>query len=75
MRPEQIKAEVNQLELSEKLTLVEDIWDSIAQINDEPTLSQWQEEITKRVLAVESGNAIGLDFKDSIQTARNRLSQ
>lgn len=33
MRPEQIKDEVSKLGLSEKLLLVEDIWDSIAVSN------------------------------------------
>ncbi len=35
MRPEEIKAEISQLELSEKILLVEDIWDSIASSNSE----------------------------------------
>jgi len=35
MRAEEIKAEISQLELSEKLLLVEDIWDSIAISNAE----------------------------------------
>ena len=49
MRPEQIKAEINQLEFSEKLTLVEEIWDPIAQSNQELSLSQWQkQELDKR---------------------------
>lgn len=37
MRTEDIKKEINQLALSEKLLLVEDIWDNIANNNEEMT--------------------------------------
>ena len=42
MGPEEIKAEVNRLELSEKLLLVEDIWDSIAAANSDIPMPEWQ---------------------------------
>ena len=42
MKPEQIKDEINRLELSEKLLLVEDIWDSIATSNSEIPMPEWQ---------------------------------
>ena len=49
MRQEQIKDEVNRLELSEKLLLVEDIWDSIAADNAEIPMPIWQkQELDKR---------------------------
>ena len=35
MRPKDIKHEIKKLNLAEKLLLVEDIWDSIAQSNSE----------------------------------------
>ena len=44
MRTEQIKIEIEGLELSEKLLLVEDLWDSIATNNSELTLPEWQKE-------------------------------
>ena len=44
MRPEEIKSEVDKLALSEKLLLVEDIWDSIAADNSEMPLSLWQKQ-------------------------------
>ena len=42
MRPEQIKDQVSRLGLSEKLMLVEDIWDSIAVSNSEIPMLMWQ---------------------------------
>ncbi len=42
MRPDQIKEEIKQLELSEKLILVEDIWDSIAASNSDIPMAVWQ---------------------------------
>ncbi len=44
MRPDQIKEEINQLELSEKLMLVEDIWDSIAICNSDIPMAIWQQQ-------------------------------
>jgi hypothetical protein len=41
MRPEEIKQEMNKLNLAEKLLLVEDIWDSIAQGNSELPMPEW----------------------------------
>lgn len=57
MRPEQIKDEINELELSEKLLLVEDIWDSIARSNSVIPMQEWQkQELDKRYRAYNDGN-------------------
>lgn len=42
MRPDQIKDEISRLELSEKLLLVEDVWDAIAASNSEIPMPEWQ---------------------------------
>jgi putative addiction module component (TIGR02574 family) len=42
MRPNEIVRKINRLELSEKLLLVEDIWDSIAQKNHFLPMPTWQ---------------------------------
>ena len=56
MRPEQIKEEISGLGLSEKLLLVEDIWDSIAADNLEIPMSAWQkEELDKRYKEYKEG--------------------
>ena len=62
MRPEKIKVEINKLELSEKLLLVEDIWDSIAVSNAELSLPEWQKkELDKRYQEYKEGK---LDLHD-----------
>ena len=49
MRPDEIKQEISKLNLAEKLLLVEDVWDSIAQGNSELPLSELQKkELDKR---------------------------
>jgi len=62
MRPEKIKVEINKLELSEKLLLVEDIWDSIAVSNAELSLPEWQKkELDRRYQEYKEGK---LDLHD-----------
>jgi len=57
MRPEEIKAEISQLELAEKLLLVEDVWDSIALSNAELPMMEWQKkELDARYQAYQKGN-------------------
>jgi putative addiction module component (TIGR02574 family) len=49
MITEKIKDEIRNLELSEKLLLVEDIWDSIALNNSVIPMPMWQkQELDKR---------------------------
>ena len=57
MRSEQIKIEACQLGLSEKLLLVEDIWDSIALDNSEMRLPEWQKkELDRRYKEYKKGD-------------------
>jgi len=72
---EEITKEVIDLPNSERLKLVKTLLILDTQSSENNADSLWQEEITNRVLAVESGNAIGLDFKNSIRNIKNRLSQ
>ncbi len=56
MKPEQIKDEVSRLRLSEKLLLVEDIWDSIAASNSDIPMPMWQQrELDKRYKEYKEG--------------------
>ncbi|MGR3179043.1 MAG: addiction module protein [Candidatus Anammoxibacter sp.] len=49
MRSNEIIKEIDSLGLSEKLILVEDIWDSIARNNSELPMPEWQKaELDKR---------------------------
>jgi len=62
MRPEKIKDEISKLELSEKLLLVEDIWDSIASSNSELPMPEWQKkELDRRYQQYKEGK---LDLHD-----------
>ena len=56
MSPNQLIKEIDKLDLSEKLILVEDIWDSIARSNSELPLPEWQKvELDKRYKEYKSG--------------------
>ena len=56
MRPEQIKEEISGLGLSEKLLLVEDIWDSIAADNLQIPMPAWHKtELDKRYKEYKEG--------------------
>jgi len=67
MKPEQIKIEVERLDLSQKLMLVEDIWDSIAESNSELPMPEWQKrELDKRYNAYQKGE-LALHSLDDIK--------
>jgi putative addiction module component (TIGR02574 family) len=56
VRPEQIIEEISGMGLSEKLLLVEDIWDSIAADNSEIPMPTWQKrELDRRYKEYEEG--------------------
>ena len=56
MRPDQIKDEINRLDLSEKPLLVEYIWDSIAAGNSELPMPEWQkQELDRRYKEYKEG--------------------
>ncbi len=56
MRPKEIRQEINKLNLAEKLLLIEDVWDSIAQANSELPMSEWQKrELDKRYKEYKAG--------------------
>jgi len=64
VRPEEIRNEINQLELSEKLLLVEDIWDSIAVGNAEIPMPEWHKrELDRRFKEYKEGNLELHDWK------------
>ena len=57
MRTEEIVKEVDKLGLSEKLILVEDIWDAIARNNAELPMPEWQKaELDRRYADYKNGN-------------------
>ena len=65
MRPNDLIKEIDKLDLSEKLILVENIWDSIARSNSELPLPEWQKvELDKRYKEYKSGNLTLHDWKE-----------
>ncbi len=57
MRVDEIKNEIEHLAVSEKLILIEDVWDENAKSNQELALSQWQkQELSKRLSIYKNGN-------------------
>ncbi|MFO7890829.1 MAG: addiction module protein [bacterium] len=73
MRTDEIKKKINTLNLSEKLLLVEDIWDSIAQSNSELPMPEWQKkELNKRYKAYKAGRQKLHDWESVHEEIRNK---
>ena len=73
MRPQEIVKEVESLKLSEKLMLVEDIWDSIVKSNKSIPLYAWQKiELSKRYQNYKNGNMTLHDWEDVHSDLRNK---
>lgn len=73
MRLDQIKDEIDRLELSEKLLLVEDVWDAIAASNSELPMSEWQKlELTKRYEEYQEGKLELHDWKSVHEGLRDK---
>ena len=75
MRPDQIKDEISRLELSEKLLLVEDIWDSIAASNADIPLPDWQkQELDRRYQEFKEGKLELHDWEAVHQDLRQKYN-
>lgn len=73
MKSEKIKQEINKLDLAEKLLLVEDIWDSIAQSNSELPMPEWQKlELDKRYKEYKAGKLNLQDWQSVHENIRNK---
>lgn len=73
MRPNEIIKEIDNLGLSEKLILVEDIWDSIARNNTELPMPEWQKfELDKRYSNYKSGKLKLHDWEGIHKELRNK---
>jgi putative addiction module component (TIGR02574 family) len=73
MRPTEIIKEIDNLALSEKLLLVENIWDSIARDNAELPMPEWQKtELDKRYSDYKSGKLKLHDWKTIHDELRNK---
>ena len=73
MKAGEIRSEIESLELSEKLLLVEDIWDSIATGNSELPMPEWQKmELDRRYNEYEEGKLELHDWKTVHEELRDR---
>ena len=73
MRPNEIVEEIKKLNLAEKLLLVEDVWDSIAQSNLELPMPEWQKkELDKRYREYRAGNQKLYDWQQVHDEIRNK---
>lgn len=76
MKPEQLKEEINKLDLSEKLLLVEDIWDSIAISNNDIPVADWQKkELDKRYQEYQEGKLKLHDWEGVHEDLRKKYKQ
>jgi len=65
MQTEKLRNAIDKLEISEKLILVEAVWDDIAKSNKQLPLPEWQKsELNKRLSAYDRGE---IETKDSHQ--------
>ena len=73
MKSDEIRSEIESLELSEKLLLVEDIWDSIATGNSELPMPEWQKmELDRRYNEYKEGKLELHDWKTVHEELRDR---
>ena len=73
MKSNEIIKEIADLGLSEKLILVEDIWDSIARNNTELPMPEWQKaELDKRYSNYKNGKLKLHDWEGVHEKLRNK---
>jgi putative addiction module component (TIGR02574 family) len=73
VKTDEIRTEIESLELSEKLLLVEDIWDSIAASNSELPMPEWQKkELDRRYNEDKEGKLELHDWKPVHEELRGK---
>ncbi len=74
MEPNDILDEISKLELSEKILLVEDIWDLIAKANSKLPMPEWQKiELAKRKGELQNETSSLEDWKTVHQKIRSEF--
>jgi putative addiction module component (TIGR02574 family) len=74
MTEKELIKEIANLNLSERILLVGDIWDSIAQANNELPLYEWQkQELNNRINEYNSGNLRLHDWNSVHSVFNNRM--
>ena len=73
MTSHQLLKEIEKLELSEKLELVGELWDSIARDNDQLPLPEWQKaELDKRYKEFQNGEQTLHEWETVHKEIRNK---
>jgi putative addiction module component (TIGR02574 family) len=73
MKTSDLIKEIDNLELAEKILLVEDIWDSIARNNEKLPLPHWQRvEIEKRYADFKNGDLKLHDWQNVHEDLRKK---
>jgi putative addiction module component (TIGR02574 family) len=73
MRPAEIKEEIKKLNLAEKLLLIEDVWDSIAEGNLELPMPEWQkQELNRRYKEYQEGKQALHEWEAVHEDLRNK---
>ena len=73
MRPDEIKQKIKELNLSEKLLLIEDVWDEIAKSNQELPMHEWQKrELDTRYREYKAEKQDLHDWKSVHEEIRNK---
>jgi putative addiction module component (TIGR02574 family) len=73
MRSDEIRQEINNLNIAEKLLLIEDVWDSIALSNAELPMPEWQKrELDRRYKEYKAGEQNLHDWQSVHDEIRNK---
>lgn len=73
MRSDELINEIRKLNLSEKLILVEDLWDDIAASNETLPLHEWQQqELDKRLEAYHKGELATFSWQSVHEKLRKK---
>ncbi|MFT5396510.1 MAG: putative addiction module component (TIGR02574 family) [Gammaproteobacteria bacterium] len=73
MRTEDLKNEISKLAVTEKISLVEDVWDEIAESNVELPLPEWQKkELDRRLALYEAGKAETREWNEVYEEIRKK---
>jgi putative addiction module component (TIGR02574 family) len=73
MRSDEIRQEISNLNIAEKLLLIEDVWDSIALSNAELPMPEWQKrELDRRYKEYKAGEQNLHDWQSVHDEIRNK---
>jgi len=72
VRAEELRSEIRKLNVSEKLLLVEEVWNEIARSNEELPLPEWQKkELDKRLEEYDRGEVQAIEWHQVHEDLKN----